>query len=147
LIEVADQLTESAWSQASRLAIAGAGLVGADVLDRLDTMTALDLTALSDLGLSAVQVDDDGIILSINPAALDLAGVSLADSMGHNFFTELAPCTNNRIFRGVFVKGVNAGAMNVVFFYAFTYRLSPTEVKVQMYRTAAGNNWILVRRR
>jgi len=144
LIEVADQLTESAWSQASRLAIAGAGLVGPEVLDRLDAMSAAEL---GELELSAVQVDDDGVIVAINPAALDLAGVSLADSIGHNFFTELAPCTNNRIFRGVFARGVNAGAMNVVFFYAFTYRLSPTEVKVHIYRTAAGNNWILVRRR
>jgi photoactive yellow protein len=144
LIEVSDQLTESAWSQASRLAIAGGGLVGSDVLDRLDEITSSELAALE---LSAVRVDDDGVVLSINPAALDLAGVSSADAIDHNFFSELAPCTNNRIFRGVFAKGVNSGVMNLVFFYAFTYRLAPTEVKVHMYRTPLGNNWILVRKR
>ena len=144
MIEVADQLTESAWSQASRLAIAGGGLVGPDVLDHLDEMTSSELAQLE---LSVVRLDDDGTVLSINPAALDLAGVASADAITHNFFAELAPCTNNRIFRGVFVKGVNSGAMNLVFFYAFTYRLAPTEVKVQMFRTPAGNNWILVRKR
>jgi photoactive yellow protein len=144
LIEVADPLTESAWNQASRLAMAGAGLVAPDVLARLDEITSSELATLE---LSAVRVDDQGTVLSINPAALDLAGVSLADAVDHNFFTDLAPCTNNRIFRGLFAKGMNAGAMDVVFFYAFTYRLAPTEVKVHMYRTAAGSNWILVRRR
>jgi photoactive yellow protein len=144
LTDVADPLTDSAWNQASRLAVAGAGLVGTDVLDRLDAMTSAELAALE---LSAVQVDDVGTVGSINPAALDLAGVSLSDAVGHNFFSDLAPCTNNRIFRGVFARGVNAGSMNLVFFYAFTYRLAPTEVKVQMYRTTAGSNWILVRRR
>jgi photoactive yellow protein len=144
LIDIADPLTESAWNQATRLAMAGAGLVGPDVLARLDQITSSELAALD---LSAVRVDDEGVVQSINPAALDLAGVSSADAVGHNFFTDLAPCTNNRIFRGVFARGVNTGAMNLVFFYAFTYRLSPTEVKVHMHRTPAGNNWILVRRR
>jgi photoactive yellow protein len=144
VIDVHDSLTDTAWDQAGRLALAGAGLVPNDVLARLATMSSAEL---GELDLGAVRLDDAGLVDSINAAALDLAAVTPIDALGHDFFTELAPCTNNRLFRGLFRRGVAEGAMNLVFFYTFTYRLSPTEVKVHMYRTESGQNWILVRRR
>ena len=144
MIDLHDPITDTAWTQASRLALAGAGLVSGDVLARLDSLSTAEL---SDIGVGAVRLEDSGMVDSINADALDLAAVTPMEALGHDFFTELAPCTNNRLFRGLFRRGVAEGAMDLVFFYTFTYRLAPTEVKVHMYRTPSGQNWILVRRR
>ncbi|MCU1344963.1 MAG: photoactive yellow protein [Acidimicrobiia bacterium] len=144
MIEVADPVTDMVWDQASRAATAGGALVGPQLLARLDDATAADLAALD---LSAIRLDDDGVVQSINAAALQLAGLAPLDAIDYNFFTELAPCTNNRIFRGVFAKGVNRGGMNLVFSYVLTYRWSPTEVTVHLHRTPAGHNWVFLRRR
>jgi photoactive yellow protein len=139
-----DSMTDTAWSQASRLAMAGAGVLNAAKLDRLDEMSGDEL---AELAAGVVRVDDLGVVGAINEAALDLAGVRLEHALGRNFFTDLAPCTNNRLFYGMFRRGVAADAMHLVFFYALTYKLSPTEVKVQLFRSGPDSNWILIRRK
>ncbi len=144
VVATADSMTETAWNQASRLALAGAGVLDAAKLGRLDTM---DADELGELPAGVVRVDDQGVVSAINEAALELAGVRLEHALGRNFFTELAPCTNNRLFFGMFRRGVAGGEMHLVFFYALTYKLSPTEVKVQMYRSGADSNWICLRKK
>lgn len=139
-----DSMTDTAWSQASRLAMAGAGVLDGATLARIDAMAADEM---GELTVGVVRVDDAGVVGAINEAALDLAGVRLEHALGRNFFTELAPCTNNRLFYGMFRRGVAAGEMHLVFFYALTYKLSPTEVKVQLFRSGPDSNWILIRRK
>jgi photoactive yellow protein len=68
------------------------------------------------------------------------------DVMGRNFFTQVAPCTNNRLFRGRFKKGVRRGELDETFTYTYTYKMRPTLVDVHLYRDEAGNNWITVQK-
>ena len=64
-----------------------------------------------------------------------------------NFFTEVAPCTNNAVFLGSFKRGVAAGAFSLAFVYTFSYRMTPTPVRIHLHRTARGTNWILVEKK
>ncbi len=93
-----------------------------------------------------VQVDDNGIVEFYNRYEAELADVEPEDAMGRNFFTQLAPCSGNRLFHGRFKDGIRKGDLDERFTYTFTYKMSPTLVQVRMYQDEAGNNWIMVRK-
>ena len=99
----------------------------------------------ADFGI--VKVDDQGRVLFYNRYESELAGVSPEAAHGKNFFTQLAPCSNNRIFLGRFKRGVQSGDLDAAFTYTFTYKMRPTLVDVRLYRDDAGNNWVMVRKR
>ncbi len=139
-----DTMTETAWTQASRLAASGASFVPAELLDRIDS---IERGEFEELDFAVVRVDDAGTIIHTNRYECELSAVPDDRAVGRNYFTEIAPCTNNRLFYGTFRKGVANGAMNLLFFYTFTYKMSPTEVKVHLYRSPAGSNWVLVKRK
>jgi photoactive yellow protein len=99
----------------------------------------------ADFGI--VRVDDNGVVEFYNTYESRLAGVEPSDARGRNFFTQLAPCSNNRIFLGRFKKGVRTGSLDEHFTYTFTYKMRPTLVDIRLYRDEAGNNWVMVRKR
>lgn len=102
---------------------------------------------LNEAPFGIVQVDDDGIVQFYNRYESQLAGVDPEDAMGRNFFTQLAPCSSNRLFHGRFKKGIREGALDERFTYTFTYKMSPTLVQVRMHKDQEGNNWIMIRKR
>ena len=113
-------------------------------LEQLKDMSeaALDV---ADFGI--VKVDDEGVIAFYNTYESQLAGVAPEQAVGRNFFTQVAPCSNSRLFHGRFKQGIARGELAVQFIYTFTYKMSPTPVKVHLYRDAASQtNWILVQR-
>jgi photoactive yellow protein len=92
-----------------------------------------------------VKVDDNGIIQLYNRYESELAGVPPSSAEGKNFFTQIAPCTNNGLFFGTFKKGVASGQLNVTFPYTFTYKMRPTNVKIHMFRDqSSSTNWVFV---
>ena len=93
-----------------------------------------------------IQVDNDGVIRFFNRYESELSGVDPEDAVGRNFFTHVAPCTNNRLFRGRFEKGVARDDLDETFSYTYTYKMRPTLVDVHLYRDDAGNNWIMVQK-
>lgn len=103
--------------------------------------------ALNEAPFGIVRVDDEGIVQFYNRYEAKLADVAPEDAMGRNFFTQLAPCSSNRLFHGRFKKGVRQGTLDERFTYTFTYKMSPTLVQVRMYKDQEGNNWILIRKR
>lgn len=103
--------------------------------------------ALNDAPFGIVRVDDDGVVEFYNEYESNLSGVDPDDAEGRNFFTELAPCSNNRIFQGRFKKGMRHGELDERFTYTFTYKMKPTLVDVHMYRDETGQNWIMIRKR
>jgi len=94
-----------------------------------------------------IRVDDSGEVEFYNRYESDLSGISPEDAIGRNFFTNLAPCANNRIFQGRFKKGVRSGSLDEQFTYTFTYKMRPTLVEIRLYRDTQSNNWVLVRER
>jgi photoactive yellow protein len=67
--------------------------------------------------------------------------------MGKNFFTQVAPCTNNRLFFGRFKDGVSAGELDTEFNYTFTYKMKPTNVVIRLLRDGSSTNWVFVAKR
>ena len=102
--------------------------------------------ALDDAGFGVIKVNNEGIVEFFNKWESELSGVKKDEAEGRNFFTQVAPCTNNRLFRGRFKKGVRRGELDETFTYTYTYKMRPTLVEVHMYRDDEGNNWIMVQK-
>lgn len=102
---------------------------------------------LDEAPFGIVKVDDDGVVQFYNRYESELAGVAPEDAVGRNFFTQLAPCSSNRLFHGRFKKGVRKGTLDERFTYTFTYKMSPTLVQVRMYTDQEGHNWVMIRKR
>ena len=102
---------------------------------------------LNEAPFGIVKVDDDGIVQFYNRYESELAGVAPEDALGRNFFTQLAPCSSNRLFHGRFKKGVRRGSLDERFTYTFTYKMSPTLVQVRLYRDQESQNWVMIRKR
>jgi photoactive yellow protein len=106
-----------------------------------------DANILNDVDFGVIRVDDDGTVEFFNRYESELSGVDPDDAVGKNFFNELAPCSNNRLFRGRFKNGVRSGEMDERFTYTYTYKMRPTLVEVRLYRDREGHNWIFVQKR
>ncbi len=92
-----------------------------------------------------IKVDDQGIVEIYNRWESDMAGIPPDQALGKNFFTQVAPCTNNRLVYGKFKEGVASGNLDEEFKYTFTYKMKPTNVTLRLYRdSASGTNWIFV---
>jgi photoactive yellow protein len=97
------------------------------------------------LPFGVVKVDASGRILLYNHYEAQLAGVAPSTAEGKNFFTEIAPCTNNKLFFGRFKKGIEQGELDAAFSYTFTYKMKPTNVAIQMkHDKETGTNWVFV---
>ena len=123
------------------------GVVAPEVLAQLDGLSASELDAL-DAG--AFRVDNSGRVQSANEAALQWPGLDAATSeavLGTNFFFDLAPGTNNPLFRGRFDEAVETGEIDVCFPYTYVSPEAPlTPLIVHLYRSAADHpTWILFR--
>jgi len=115
------------------------------VLRKLDNLTTQEANELS---FGVVRVNDEGIIELYNQYEADLSKISVNGVLGKNFFITVAPCTNNRLFKGKFDAGVSSDSLDVEFLYTFTYRLRPTNVAVRLYRDPLSKtNWIFTQRR
>lgn len=102
---------------------------------------------LNQAPFGVIRLDDDGIVKFYNRYESELSGIDPSDAVGINFFTRLAPCSNNRLFQGRFKQGVKRGELDEQFTYTFTYNVRPTLVDVRLYRDDAGNNWVLIHKR
>jgi photoactive yellow protein len=112
-----------------------------------EKLRRLQVDALNALDFGVVVLDDDGVVQFYNRYESELSGVDPEDAVGRNFFTNLAPCSNNRIFLGRFRNGVESGELDERFTYTFTYKMRPTLVDIRLYRDDDGTNWLLVKKR
>jgi len=102
---------------------------------------------LNEAPFGIIKIDDAGTVQFYNRYESSLSGIDPGEATGTNFFTELAPCSNNPLFLGRFKEGVEKGELDEYFTYTFTYKMRPTLVDVRLYRDEAGNNWILIQKR
>jgi photoactive yellow protein len=151
----ADPSSASSGNSSAGDSLAGASSAGASSAGDLsfhddnvgEKLRNVDAATLNSVEFGIIQVSDDGEVQFFNEYESNLSGVDPDDAIGKNFFTELAPCSNNRLFRGRFKSGIRTGEMDEQFNYTYTYKMRPTLVDVRLYRDDAGNNWILVKKR
>ncbi|MBC7545619.1 MAG: photoactive yellow protein [Candidatus Sericytochromatia bacterium] len=118
--------------------------VSPEVLGMLDN---LDQNKADTLTYGAIKVDDNGIVQVYNRSQADLAGLTTAGVIGKNWFQDIAPCTNNRLFLGRFKDGVQKGTLNAAFPYTFSYKMAVTNVTIHMVRSPSGqSNWVFVKK-
>jgi photoactive yellow protein len=119
--------------------------VSDEVLYKLNNLTEKEA---DELAFGVVRVDDQGIIDLYNQYESEISKLTSNEVVGKNFFLTVAPCTNNRLFKGKFDSGVNNNSLDVEFLYTFTYRLRPTNVAIHLYRhPESKTNWIFTQRR
>ena len=116
-----------------------------NVLASVDGLTNSELDALP---FGAIQLDSDGRILQFNEYEANLSNRRAPDTVGRNFFREVAPCTNVREFYGRFRDGLARGELHVSFDYRFEFRMAPRNVRVTLFFSAAtGTVWVFVQER
>ncbi|EMY59805.1 PAS domain-containing protein [Leptospira terpstrae] len=116
-----------------------------NILGKLGTLTQAEADAAA---FGVVKVDGNGKILLYNKYESELANVPIQTAVGKNFFTEVAICTNNRIFYGRFKEGMLTGDLDIAFNYVFTYKMKPTNVVIHLYHDKTSDtNWIFVKLR
>ena len=112
------------------------------VIDRLAQLTR---TQADVQPFGVVQVTDEGVVKLYNRWESELAGVAVSAAEGRNFFSQVAPCTNNRLVFGRFKDGVQKGQLDAEFNYTFTYKMKPTNVALRLFRhTPSATNWVFV---
>ena len=111
----------------------------------IDQIPSVERQAADAQPFGVVQVADDGTVRLYNRWESELSGVAVSNAEGRNFFTQVAPCTNNRLVLGKFKDGVQKGVLDSEFNYTFTYKMRPTNVALRIYRhPATGTNWVFV---
>lgn len=102
---------------------------------------------LNEAPFGIIRVDDEGIVQFYNRYESTLSGFAPEEAVGQNFFTKLAPCSDNPLFMGRFKRGIRDDDLDERFTYTFTYKMRPTLVEVRLYRDQAGNNWLMIQKR
>lgn len=116
-----------------------------EVVTEVDSFNGSQLDALP---FGAIQLDRSGTILQFNEYEANLSNRRAPDTIGRNFFLEVAPCTNVREFHGRFVEGIERGSLNASFDYTFAFKPRPRNVNVTLYHSATTDTvWVFVQER
>lgn len=97
-----------------------------DLPEWLETAMPSDFDALP-FGL--ISMTPDGIVQHYNLAELRLSGLTPKRVAGRNFFTSVAPCTNNYMVAHRFEV---EPAIDAIIDYVFTFRLAPLKVRLRL---------------
>ena len=112
--------------------------------------TISHLSTLSDEELDAlpygvIGIDDEGVIIRYNATEANFSNHTANQVLGKSFFTQVAPCTNNRLVYGAFKEGMSSGSLDMKIPYTFTYVMKPTNVVIHMVRCQdTRTNWLLI---
>lgn len=112
------------------------------MLSNIDGLSAADLDRLP---FGAIQLDRDGTILRFNEYEANLSNRRAPETIGRNFFTEVAPCTDVREFHGRFREGLRIGHLQVGFPFIFQFPRKHRKVDVTLfYSRATETIWVFV---
>ena len=112
----------------------------------LSEIVAMSGPELDELDLGVIEVDDTGIVKYFNQGETNFSGVTKEQATGRNFFTQIAPCTNNRLFYGRFKKGIKKESLDHTLPYTYTYKMKPTNVLIRLYRDPESKRNFIVTR-
>jgi photoactive yellow protein len=116
-----------------------------EVLNAVDLYSGAELDALP---FGAIQLDRQGTILRFNEYEANLSNRRAPDTVGRNFFKDVAPCTDVKEFYGRFREGLLRGELNVSFDYHFAFRHAPRDVRVTLFFSAPTDTvWVFVQER
>lgn len=101
--------------------------------DLIDHLTSASPASLDDLPFGVVAMARGGEVTAYNAFEQRLSGLQASRILGRDFFTEIAPCTNNYMVRERFVDAWETGAdLDVEIPYTFSFRMRPTRVVLRL---------------
>ncbi len=103
-------------------------------------LEAASADALDGLPFGVVAMAADGAVEGYNTAEGKLSGLTPARVIGRNFFTSVAPCTNNFMVAHRFESEPEIDA---VIDYVFTFRLAPLKVRLRLLKRPGGQRMYL----
>ena len=117
----------------------------AELFAQIDGLTGAQLDSLP---FGAIQLDRTGRILQFNEYEANLSNRRAPDTVGRNFFLDVAPCTNVKEFHGRFREGVETEELNASFDYRFAFKQAPRDVRITLFYSAATSTvWVFVEER
>ncbi len=110
-----------------------------------DWLEAATDAACDTVPFGIVGMAPDGTVTRYNTAEGVLSGLTPARVIGRQFFTSVAPCTNNFMVAHRFEAETE---MDAVLDYVFTFRIAPLKVRLRLLkRPDAGAMYLLVEKR
>lgn len=111
----------------------------ADIATHLAAATS---DALDILDFGVVEMNQAGQVLRYNATEARYSGLAPARVVGRHFFSEVAPCSNNRKVAHRF----NEAAIDETIEYTFALKMKPVPVTLRMIKSAeAAQMYLLVR--
>ena len=109
------------------------------------TLGLCDEDSLNSLEFGVIAMTLDGVVVRYNDCESRLAGLSPSRVLGKNFFTEVAPCTNNYLVASRFEE---CATLDEQLPYVFTLRMRPRNVDLRLIKALGDERqYILVRGR
>lgn len=113
--------------------------------DISQTLGLCDDDTLNALEFGVVAMTLDGVVVRYNAYESRLAGLSPSRVLGKNFFSEVAPCTNNYLVASRFEE---CATLDEQLAYVFTLRMRPRNVDLRLIKALGSEHqYILVRGR
>lgn len=117
-------------------------LTDRDLLTKLEGASNEELDALA---FGVIAMDASGKVDAYNRFEAALSGLSQASVVGQNFFTAVAPCTNNFL---VAQRFLDEPTLDATIDYVFTLKMRPTKVVLRLLQgPEARRKYLLVARR
>jgi len=109
-----------------------------------DTAGLAQLEAMSPQGLNAlafgaVRMRADGEVVAYTARESGMAGLSKERVLGRNFFSAVAPCSNNYL---VAQRFLGEPELDATLDYVFTLRMKPTPVTLRLLKSAAAADYM-----
>jgi photoactive yellow protein len=104
----------------------------------------LSSEAYDALPFGSIKLDRSNRVTLYNRAESELARLDSAEVLGKRFFEDIAPCTNNPMFRGRLEALVAGGTKSARFDYLFLFPWGKRPVRIQLWVPDAETRWIFV---
>lgn len=115
----------------------------------LDALESVPVGHIDDLEFGLIVMGRDGGVTGYNQAESTLSGLPVDEVAGRNFFIEVGPCTNNYLIAQRYQDcAAQDQDLDEQLDYVFTYRMSPTPVRLRlMARRGSARQYLAVRLR
>ena len=115
----------------------------------LDALEATPLDGIDAFGFGLIVMDRDGGVTGYNQAESQLSGLPVDQVAGRTFFVEVGPCTNNYLIAQRYQDCAGQDQeLDEQLDYVFTYRMSPTPVRLRLLaRRGSDRQYLAVRLR
>jgi photoactive yellow protein len=107
----------------------------------LAQLEAMSAQGLDELPFGVVRMRADGEVVAYNAWESKMAGLSKERVLSRNFFSDVAPCTNNFM---VAERFLTEPELDATLDYVFTLRMKPTPVKLRLLRSATADHMYLL---